>query len=62
MASLQQSSGLDNAILELLQHERFREMLRYLYEHKDELITARKAQVVFNCAGPKVKSHRTIYD
>lgn len=62
MASLQQSLRLENAITELLQHERFREMIKYLYECKDELIAAQKVEIVFNCAGPKVKPRRTIYD
>jgi len=62
MASLQQSSRLDNAIAELLQYERFREMIKYLCEHKDEFLAAQKVEIVFNCAGPKVKPRRTIYD
>ncbi len=59
----QQPSRLDNnAIKELLRYERFREMLEYLYEYKDELAAAHKAQVVFNCAGSNVRPSRTIYD
>ena len=57
-----QPSQPNNAILELLQHERFKEMIEYLYEHKDEFLTANKVQIIFNCAGPKVKPCRTIYD
>jgi len=53
----------DNAILELLRYERFREMIKYLYENMDELMTAQKVEVIFNCAGPNVvKPRRTIYD
>jgi len=37
-------------------------MIEYLCEHKDELLKAQKLQVTFNCAGPKVRGCRTIYD
>jgi hypothetical protein len=57
-----QSSRPDNAIAELWQHERFRQMIEYLRENKDELLKAQKLQLIFNCAGPKVRGCRTIYD
>ena len=63
MAPSQQSSKRpDNAIAELWQYERFREMLKYIIENKEELLKAQKLQIVFNCAGPKVRGCRTIYD
>jgi len=57
-----QTSGLDKDVEELLKHERFREMFKYLIENKDELLKAHKLELVFNCAGPNiVKPRRTIY-
>ena len=60
--SQKQSSRPDNAIAELWQYERFREMFKYIIENKDELLKAHKLQIIFNFAGPKVRGCRTIYD
>ena len=54
---------LTPAIIEaLMRHERTRKIIEYLAEHKDELLTPQRLQIIFNCAGPKVKPSRTIYD
>lgn len=55
----EQPSQHDNTISALLRIERFRRIINWLCEHREELEKMEKVQLIFDCAGKSVDAKKT---